>query len=103
MQTKLLFIDYLIISTFVSFMILIGYFLKRKITDSKDFLLAGRKIPGWVTGIAFISANVSALELLGMSASGAQYGVVTFHFFYIGALPGMIFLGILMMAFYFSS
>ncbi len=103
MHTKLLFIDYLLISTFVIFMILIGYFLKKKISDSKDFLLAGRKIPGWVTGIAFISANVSALELLGMSASGAQYGVVTFHFYYVGAIPGMIFLGIFMMPFYYSS
>jgi SSS family solute:Na+ symporter len=70
---------------------------------SGDFLLAGRKIPGWVTGIAFISANISALELIGMSASGAEYGFLTFHFYYLGAIPGMIFLGIFMMPFYYSN
>ncbi|MCE9499229.1 MAG: Na+/galactose cotransporter, partial [Leptospira sp.] len=103
MNATLATVDYLIIFSFVLYMILIGYFLKKKVNSSGDFLMAGRKIPGWITGIAFISANVSAIELMGMSASGAQYGVVTFHFYYIGAIPGMIFLGIFMMPFYYST
>ncbi|WP_244934840.1 sodium:solute symporter family protein [Leptospira jelokensis] len=96
-------IDYLIILIFVVFMVVIGVLLKRSMNHSTDFLLAGRKIPSWITGIAFISANISALELLGMSASGAEYGFLTFHFYYLGAIPGMIFLGIFMMPFYYSS
>ncbi|TGL56337.1 Na+/galactose cotransporter [Leptospira ognonensis] len=103
MKTTLHPIDFLIIFVFVIFMIIIGYLLKRRMKGSVDFLLAGRKIPGWITGIAFISANISALELLGMSASGAEYGFLTFHFYYLGAIPGMIFLGIFMMPFYYST
>ncbi|MDF3820821.1 sodium:solute symporter family protein [Leptospira sp. 96542] len=96
-------IDYGILLIFVLFMVFIGYQLKRSMNHSSDFLLAGRRIPSWITGIAFISANISALELLGMSASGAEYGFLTFHFYYLGAIPGMIFLGIFMMPFYYSS
>lgn len=96
-------IDYLILLVFVGFMIVIGVLLKKSMNQSSDFLLAGRQIPSWITGIAFISANISALELLGMSASGAEYGFLTFHFYYLGAIPGMIFLGIFMMPFYYSS
>jgi SSS family solute:Na+ symporter len=103
MKTALQPIDFLILFVFIIFMIVIGYLLKKKMKGSSDFLLAGRKIPGWITGIAFISANISALELLGMSASGAEYGFLTFHFYYLGAIPGMIFLGIFMMPFYYSS
>ncbi len=96
-------IDFAILFVFVVFMIVIGLKLKKSMRQSSDFLLAGRKIPSWITGIAFISANISALELLGMSASGAEYGFLTFHFYYLGAIPGMIFLGIFMMPFYYSS
>jgi SSS family solute:Na+ symporter len=96
-------VDFGILALFVGYMVLTGSLLKRKMKGSGDFLLAGRKIPGWVTGIAFISANISALELIGMSASGAEYGFLTFHFYYLGAIPGMIFLGIFMMPFYYSS
>lgn len=96
-------IDYLILLVFVGFMVVIGILLKKSMNQSSDFLLAGRMIPSWITGIAFISANISALELLGMSASGAEYGFLTFHFYYLGAIPGMIFLGIFMMPFYYSS
>lgn len=96
-------IDFLVLGLFLSFMVFIGYLLKRRMQSSEDFLLAGRKIPAWITGIAFISANISALELLGMSASGAEYGFLTFHFYYLGAIPGMIFLGIFMMPFYYSN
>ncbi|MCZ8157576.1 MAG: sodium:solute symporter family protein [Leptospira sp.] len=103
MQSALQPIDFLILLVFICFMIIIGFMLKKRMGGSSDFLLAGRKIPGWVTGIAFISANISALELLGMSASGAEYGFLTFHFYYLGAIPGMIFLGIFMMPFYYSS
>jgi SSS family solute:Na+ symporter len=95
--------DYSILALFIGYMVLVGFLLKKKMKASGDFLLAGRKIPGWVTGIAFISANISALELIGMSASGAEYGFLTFHFYYLGAIPGMIFLGIFMMPFYYSN
>ncbi|WCL48691.1 sodium:solute symporter family protein [Leptospira sp. GIMC2001] len=100
---KLNWIDYSILCLFIGYMVLVGFLLKKKMKGSGDFLLAGRKIPGWVTGIAFISANISALELIGMSASGAEYGFLTFHFYYLGAIPGMIFLGIFMMPFYYST
>ncbi|GBF51122.1 sodium/proline symporter [Leptospira ryugenii] len=103
MKTTLQAIDYLILIVFLGFMVGIGFLLKKKMSGSKEFLLAGRQIPAWITGIAFISANISALELLGMSASGAEYGFLTFHFYYLGAIPGMIFLGIFMMPFYYSS
>lgn len=96
-------VDYSILVVFIVFMILVGISLKKGNTTSEHFLLAGRKIPMWITGIAFISANVSALELLGMSASAAEYGFLTFHFYFLGAIPGMIFLGIFMMPFYYNS
>lgn len=76
-------IDYLILLVFVGFMVVIGVLLKKSMNQSSDFLLAGRKIPSWITGIAFISANISALELLGMSASGAEYGIFNLSIFTI--------------------
>jgi len=103
MQTTLQNIDFAVLGVFLLFMVIIGSLLKKKMNSSEQFLLAGRSIPAWITGIAFISANISALELLGMSASGAQYGFLTFHFYYLGAIPGMVFLGIFMMPFYYSN
>ncbi len=81
----------------------IGFAARRSVGTSADFLLAGRSLPAWVTGLAFISANLGATEILGMAANGAQYGVATVHYYWIGAVPAMVFLGIVMMPFYFRS
>src|SRR5689334_763593 len=76
---------------------------RRAIATSEDFLLSGRSLPAWVTGLAFISANLGAIEILGMAANGAQYGLPTVHFYWIGAVPAMVFLGVVMMPFYYGS
>ena len=75
---------------------------RRAVATSEDFLLSGRSLPAWVTGLAFISANLGAIEILGMAANGAQYGLPTVHFYWIGAVPAMVFLGIVMMPFYYG-
>jgi SSS family solute:Na+ symporter len=85
------------------FVLGIGFALKRAVKSSLDFFLSGRSLPAWITGIGFISANLGAVELLGMSASGAQYGTAMVHYFWIGAIPAMVFLGIVMMPFYYGS
>jgi len=81
----------------------IGVLARRAIATSEDFLLSGRSLPAWVTGLAFISANLGAIEILGMAANGAQYGISTVHFYWIGAVPAMVFLGLVMMPFYYGS
>src|SRR5688500_16773337 len=82
---------------------LIGLAARRRVSDSLDFFLSGRSLPAWVTGLAFISANLGAVEIVGMSANGAQYGMATMHYFWIGAVPAMLFLGVVMMPFYYGS
>ena len=81
----------------------IGLFVRRAISTSADFFLSGRALPAWVTGLAFVSANLGAIEILGMAANGAQYGLMTVHYYWIGAVPAMVFLGIVMMPFYYGS
>jgi solute:Na+ symporter, SSS family len=103
MEMNLAFIDYAILSIYVLFVVGIGFALKRYMKDSKDFFMSGRSIPAWITGLAFISANLGALELVGMAASGAKYGIATVHFYWVGAIPAMIFLAIFMMPFYYGS
>jgi SSS family solute:Na+ symporter len=88
---------------YFAFVLGIGFALKRYMRTSNDFFLAGRSIPAWVCGLAFISANLGAQEVIGMGASGAKYGIVTSHFYWIGAIPAMIFVGIFMMPFYYGS
>ncbi|MBC6463556.1 Na+/galactose cotransporter, partial [Actinomadura sp. HBU206391] len=73
------------------------------VRSSSDFLLSGRSLPAWITGLAFLSANLGATEILGMAANGAQYGAMTVHYYWIGAVPAMVFLGIVMMPFYYRS
>lgn len=97
------FIDWLIIIIYFAFVLGIGFFLKKQTKTSKDFFLAGRKNSAWIAGLAFLSANLGALELLGMSGQAYKYGVLTAHFYLIGAIPAMLFLGIFMMPFYYSS
>jgi SSS family solute:Na+ symporter len=101
MQLRL--IDYLIIAIYFAFVLGIGFLLKRKMKTSADFFLSGRSIPAWITGLAFISANLGAQEVIGMGASGAKYGLMTAHFYWLGAIPAMIFVGLFMMPFYYGS
>ncbi|MDR3457261.1 MAG: sodium:solute symporter family protein [Verrucomicrobiae bacterium] len=96
-------IDYTILLAYVAFVIGIGWMLARYMKTSADFLTSARSIPTWVTGLAFISANLGALELVGMAASGAKYGIATAHFYWVGAIPAMIFLAVFMMPFYYGS
>jgi len=96
-------IDYLIILIYFGFVIGIGFVLKNFAKTSTDFFLSGRSIPAWITGLAFISANLGAQEVIGMGASGAKYGIATSHFYWIGAIPAMVFVGIFMMPFYYGS
>ncbi len=96
-------IDYTIMLVYFVFVIGIGWALKRYMKSASAFLEAGRSLPAWVTGLAFISANLGALEVIGMAASGAKYGMLTIHFYLIGAIPGMVFLGLFMMPFYYGS
>jgi len=96
-------IDYAIMAIYVLFVLGIGWVLKQYMKTSSDFLTSGHSIPTWVTGIAFISANLGALELVGMAASGAKYGMLTCHFYWIGAILAMVFLAVFMMPFYYGS
>ena len=100
---QLQWIDYTILVAYVAFVIGIGLMLARYMKTSSDFLTSARSIPTWVTGLAFISANLGALELVGMAASGAKYGIATAHFYWVGAIPAMIFLAVFMMPFYYGS
>ena len=100
---QLAIIDYAILAIYVIFVLGIGFALKRSMKSSADFFMSGRAIPAWITGLAFISANLGALELVGMGASGAKYGIATCHFYWIGAIPGMVFLAVFMMPFYYGS
>ena len=95
--------DYAILIVYFGLVITIGVLARRAIANSEDFLLSGRSLPAWVTGLAFISANLGAIEILGMAANGAQYGLSTVHFYWIGAVPAMVFLGLVMMPFYYGS
>jgi SSS family solute:Na+ symporter len=97
------FVDYLLIVLYFAVVLLIGAAARRRVSDSIDFFLSGRSLPAWVTGLAFISANLGAVEIAGMSANGAQYGMPTMHYFWIGAIPAMLFLGVVMMPFYYGS
>ena len=96
-------IDWVIILIYFGFVLGIGWALRKYMKDATAFLEAGRSLPAWVTGLAFISANLGALEVIGMAASGAKYGMMTVHFYWIGAIPAMIFLAIFMMPFYYGS
>ena len=97
------FIDYVFVVFYFVLVLGIGVFARRSVASSLDFLLSGRSLPAWVTGLAFISANLGAIELIGMIANGVQYGVPTLHYYWIGAVPAMVFLGIVMMPFYYGS
>jgi SSS family solute:Na+ symporter len=99
----LTYIDWIIMLLYFASVLGIGAVLKRHVKTSTDFFLAGRSIPAWIAGLAFLSANLGAQEVIGMAASGAKYGIATSHFYWIGAIPAMIFVGLFMMPFYYGS
>jgi SSS family solute:Na+ symporter len=96
-------LDYTILAIYFLVVLGVGFAARRSIKTSLDFFLSGRSLPAWVTGLAFIAANLGALEILGMAANGAQYGVYTVHWYWVGAIPAMVFLGLVMMPFYYGS
>ncbi len=96
-------VDYLLVALYFAFVLGIGIMARRSVSSSIDFFLSGRSLPAWVTGLAFISANLGAVEIIGMSANGAAFGIPTVHYFWIGAVPAMLFLGVVMMPFYYGS
>jgi SSS family solute:Na+ symporter len=103
MTINLALIDYVLLLVYFAFVLGIGFALKRTTQSSNEFFQAGRSIPAWIAGLAFISANLGAQEVMGMGASGAKYGMMTSHFYWVGAIPAMVFIGIFMMPFYYGS
>jgi solute:Na+ symporter, SSS family len=96
-------LDYSILGVYFVVVLGIGWVAKRYVKTSLDYFLSGRALPAWITGLAFVSANLGATEILGQGANGAQYGVATFNYYWIGAVPAMVFLGLVMMPFYYGS
>lgn len=96
-------VDYFLLFTYFIFVLGIGIVVRRSVKSSLDFFLSGRSIPAWIAGLAFISANLGAVEILGFAANGAQYGFASVHYYWIGAIPAMVFLGVIMMPFYYGS
>ena len=96
-------LDWTLMLVYLAFVLGIGLTLRRTTKTSADFFQAGRSLPAWVCGLAFLSANLGAQEIIGMAASGAKYGIATSHFYWVGAIPAMVFLAIFMMPFYYGS
>ena len=96
-------VDYAILAVYFAFVLGIGWALRKKMATSGDFLLSGRSVPVWITSLAFLAANLGAQELIGMSGLGAKYGIMTSHFYWVGAIPAMLFVGVFMMPFYYGS
>src|SRR6266508_2417219 len=94
-------LDYVLVAIYFVFVLGIGFIARSQISTSLDFFLSGRRLPAWVTGLAFISANLGAIEIMGMAANGAEVGISTMHYYWIGAVPAMLFLGVVMMPFYY--
>jgi SSS family solute:Na+ symporter len=92
-----------ILVLYFAFVLGIGWRLRGRISTSGDFLTGGHAVPVWITSLAFLAANLGAQELVGMSGNGAKYGIMTAHFYWVGAVPAMIFVGIFMMPFYYGS
>ena len=96
-------VDYFILLLYFAFVLGIGWYLKKTVATSADFLTSQHSVPVWITSLAFVAANLGAQELIGMCASGAKYGIMTAHFYWVGAIPAMVFMGVFMMPFYFGS
>src|SRR5437763_6252005 len=96
-------IDYAVMAVYCAAVLDVGWLLRRMMRTGTVFSLSGRSLPPWVTGLAFISANLGAQEVLGMGASGAKYGIATSHFYWVGAIPAMVFVGLFVVPFYYAS
>jgi SSS family solute:Na+ symporter len=96
-------VDYTILAIYFVVVLGIGFVARLAIKTDLDFFLSGRSLPAWITGLAFIAANLGALEILGQAANGAQYGVAAVHYYWLGAVPAMVFLGLVMMPFYYGA
>jgi SSS family solute:Na+ symporter len=96
-------VDYVILTLYFAFVIGIGWKLRKSATSASGFLTAGHNVPVWITSLAFLAANLGAQEVVGMAASGAKYGIMTAHFYWVGAVPAMVFIGVFMMPFYYGS
>jgi len=96
-------VDLLIIAIYFFVVLAIGFYLKRHTRTGEDFFLAGREMTAWVAGLSFLAANLGSLELMGWAAAAYQYGILATHWYWIGAIPAMLFLGLVMMPFYYIS
>src|SRR3954451_244004 len=96
-------VDYAILAIYFLTVLGVGFAAKRYIKSSLDYFLSGRSLPAWITGLAFVAANMGATEILGMGANGAQYGIATVNYYWLGAVPAMVFLGVVMMPFYYGA
>ncbi len=96
-------VDLAIIALYFAAVLAIGFYLKRYTKTGEDFFLAGREMTAWVAGLSFLAANLGALEMMGWAASAYQYGILATHWYWIGAIPAMLFLGLVMMPFYYIS
>jgi SSS family solute:Na+ symporter len=96
-------LDYFIIGVYFVFVLGIGAILRNRMQTSEDYFLSGRSLPSWVTGLAFLGANLGALEIMGMGAGAAQYGIMQSHYYWIGAIPAMVFVALFMIPFYYAS
>jgi SSS family solute:Na+ symporter len=96
-------VDYVILILYFGFVLGIGWKLRKSATSASEFLTGGHHVPVWITSLAFLAANLGAQEVVGMAASGAKYGIMTAHFYWIGAVPAMLFIGVFMMPFYYGS
>jgi len=97
------FVDYLVLVVYFGFVLGIGWFLRKHVRTSSEFLTSAHSLPLWITSLAFLAANMGALEMIGMCGSGAKYGMLTSHFYWVGAIPAMLFVGVFMMPFYYGS
>src|SRR5258706_6263413 len=96
-------LDYAILSAYFLFVVAVGWIVRQRVRTSEDFLTSHRSVPLWITSLAFLAANLGAQEVMGMCASGAKYGLMTVHFYWVGAIPAMMFVGVFMMPFYYGS
>src|ERR1700747_1940718 len=96
-------VDLAIVIFYFALVLGIGFYLKRYTKRGEDFFLAGREMTAWVAGLSFVSANLGSLELMGWAGAAYQYGILAAHWYWIGAIPAMLFLGIVMMPFYYIS
>src|SRR5512135_3478214 len=94
-------IDIAIVVFYFVIVLAIGWYLKRMANTGEDFFLAGREMTAWIAGLSFLSANLGSLELMGWAGAAYQYGILATHWYWIGAIPAMLFLGIVMMPFYY--